>query len=100
MLAPMGDDAEAGAAGTETPRTVCPDCGYDLRGHAATATCPECGLRYDPHCVRLHVDLFGRGLWALLLGGVLSLVFGRAWLHSGIQREDAFIVVIIVGSVL
>jgi hypothetical protein len=28
---------------------ICPDCGRDLRPHAAAGKCPECGFEFDAH---------------------------------------------------
>jgi hypothetical protein len=31
----------------ETNGALCPDCGYDLRGHDSPTPCPECGRAWD-----------------------------------------------------
>lgn len=53
------------------PYTHCARCGYDLAGLPATHTCPECGTRYDTHCVRFQPDNQKETLvvWFAILGG-------------------------------
>jgi hypothetical protein len=54
--------------------TVCPECGYALRGLPAKSTCPECGFEYDQSVVVLYGWPTGHRAYITLSRAEISIV--------------------------
>lgn len=79
-------------------QTTCRRCAYDLRGHAASGVCPECGLRYDPHCKVLRFPLYWKPLGQLTLAALIAIVLGRLWKVSPFGVPDFILLLVVVAS--
>lgn len=57
---------------------ACPQCGYDLRGHARDGACPECGARYDESMFFLPLAQAWSPLTVCLVFAFLAVMAGSA----------------------